>query len=61
MKRALMMKTLSELKEYIIENYDPDLVVEILEITTEELLDNFEDKLWNCRNKFLELEEREDE
>lgn len=49
-----MMKTLPELKEYIIGNFDPDLVVEILEITTEELLDNFEDKFWERRHKFEE-------
>jgi hypothetical protein len=55
------MKTLAELKELVASNYDPDLVVEVLEITTEELLDNFEDKLWEHRHKFLELEEREDE
>lgn len=50
----MTMKTLQELKEFIIDNYDPDLVVEILEISTEELLENFEDKLWDKRNKFKE-------
>lgn len=51
------MKTLQELKEFIIDNYDPDLIVEILEISTEELLNNFEDKLWERRLKFMEVEE----
>ena len=39
------MLTLEELKERIVSLYDPDLIVEILEITTEELLDAFEEKL----------------
>ena len=46
------MLTLEELKERIISQYDPDLVVEILEISTEELLENFEDKLLGKINTF---------
>lgn len=54
------VKTLPELKEFIIDNYDPDLVVEILEISTEELLNNFEDKLWDKRHKFMEDQDNGD-
>jgi len=50
------MLTLDELKERIIQNYDPDLVVEALEISTEELLDRFEDVLENKKDKFKDLE-----
>jgi hypothetical protein len=48
------MLTLSELKEQVIARYDPDLVVEILEITTEELLDAFEEKFKEKLYKFQE-------
>ena len=49
--------TVEELKEKIADNYDPDLIVEVLQITTEELLDAFEDRLMDNRNKFIDLEE----
>lgn len=51
------MLTLEELKERIIQTYDPDLVVEALEITTEQLLNVFEEELEENRNKFKDLEE----
>jgi hypothetical protein len=51
------MLTLLELKERIIEHYDPDLVVEVLEISTEQLLNTFEDELEAHRHKFKDLEE----
>ena len=47
-----MTLTLEEIKEKIILEYDPDLIIEVLEITTEELLDNFEDKLIDNLYKF---------
>jgi hypothetical protein len=50
-----MSLTITEVKELITMQYDPDLVVEILEITTEELLENFHDRLVDNLNKF-ELE-----
>ncbi len=53
------MLTLEELKERIIQNYDPDLIVEILEISTEELLNVFEDKLVENTSKFKDLYEQE--
>ena len=47
-----MTLTLEEIKERIILEYDPDLIIEVLEITTQELLDNFEDKLIENLYKF---------
>ena len=47
--------TLEELKTRIVNTYDPDLVVEQLEITTEELLDKFEEKLVQYKFKFKDL------
>ena len=47
-----MTLTLEEIKEKIILEYDPDLIIEVLEITTEELLDSFEDKLVDNLYKF---------
>tara|TARA_R110000744_G_scaffold49333_1_gene107158 strand:- start:308 stop:469 length:162 start_codon:yes stop_codon:yes gene_type:complete len=44
--------TLEEIKERIVLEYDPDLIIEVLEITTQELLDNFEDKLIDNLYKF---------
>jgi hypothetical protein len=47
------MITLQELKDRIIvESYDECLICEELEITTEELLDAFEDRLIEKRRKF---------
>jgi len=40
-----MAKTVEELIEDIVRDYDADLVVEILSITTQDLLDRFDDKL----------------
>lgn len=39
------MLSLAELKERILHEYDIDLLVEILQITADELLDRFEDRL----------------
>lgn len=36
---------LDEIVEYLIANCDPDTVVELLNITTEELVERFRDKL----------------
>tara|TARA_R110000803_G_scaffold45979_3_gene96592 strand:+ start:1080 stop:1241 length:162 start_codon:yes stop_codon:yes gene_type:complete len=40
-----MAKTVEELIEDIVRDYDADLVVEILNINTQDLLDRFDDKL----------------
>jgi len=45
--------TLEELKERVGSCYDPDLLVELLEINSQEILDSFEDKLLTNRYKFL--------
>ncbi len=49
------MLTLTELKDRIIQEYDPDLLVEVLEITSEELLERFEDKVLENIELFEEL------
>lgn len=56
-----MTFTLEELKEYIIEHYDPDEFIEILDISTEELVEAFEDLIILKRYKFDEEEEYSDE
>lgn len=56
------MLTLEEIKERILKLYDPDDLLEGLQITAEELLDRFEDKLINRLEKFEDdLEEEEHE
>ena len=40
-----MSLTLEELKEKLMENYDPDDLLEFLELSSEEILDRFEDKV----------------
>jgi len=48
--------TLLELKERIADRLDPDLVLETLDINTEELLDAFEDRLELNRDKFTDVD-----
>ena len=54
-----MNLTLEELKELITARCDPDEVVELLDISTEDLLEYFEDKLIEHRHKFKDLENDE--
>ena len=55
-----MSLTLEEIKERLLQFYDPDDLLESLQITSEELLDRFEDKLINRLEKFEDdLEEEE--
>ena len=56
------MLTLEEIKERILKLYDPDDLLEGLQITAEELLDRFEDKLTNRIDQFEEdmMEEEHD-
>lgn len=54
-----MTLTINELKERIVQNEDPDFIVEILEISTDELLEAFHDKLEEHLEYFLYLEENE--
>ena len=57
-----MSLTLGEIKEKLLKLYDPDDLLEALEITSEQLLDRFEDKLINRFDSFEEeLEDEENE
>lgn len=49
--------TLDDLKEYILNNFDPDDVLDALDLSTEDLLDAFEDRLIERAYKFVETEE----
>ena len=51
------MHTLEELKELIKERVDPDLLVEELELSSEELVDAFEDKILARYSKLQQLVE----
>jgi hypothetical protein len=48
------MLTLEETKERILKTYDPDDLLESLQINSEEILERFEDKLINRLEKFWE-------
>jgi hypothetical protein len=54
-----MSLTLEEIKEKILHLYDPDDLLEALQISSEEILDRFEDKLLRKLDQFTE--ELEDE
>jgi hypothetical protein len=57
-----MSLTLEEIKERLLKTFDPDDLLEALQITSEEMLDRFEDKLINRLEVFeQELEEEENE
>jgi hypothetical protein len=53
-----MTLTMDEIIERVIQRYDPDDIIDALEITTEELMDvpYFADKLMDNLDKFGELE-----
>ena len=53
--------SLELLKERVADRCDPDYVVDLLGITTEELLDAFEDKLLAKANEFWEVENEDDD
>lgn len=57
----MMSLTMEEIKERLLRDYDPEDFVEALEITSEELLDRFEDKLINKIEEFAEELENEEE
>ena len=52
-----MSLTTTELKEIILARYDPEELVETLEITSEEILNRFDDKLEENWEKFQDLED----
>ena len=55
-----MSRTLEEIKDRLLRLYDPDDLLEALQISSEELLDRFEDKLLKRLDEFHEeLEEEE--
>jgi len=57
-----MSLTLEEIKERLLKTLDPDDLLEALQITSEEILDRFEDKLINRLDVFEdELEDEENE
>jgi len=57
-----MSLTLEEVKERLLKTFDPDDLLEALQITSEEMLDRFEDKLINRLDVFEnELEEEDNE
>ena len=57
-----MSLTLEEVKERLLKTFDPDDLLEALQITSEEILERFEDKLINRLDVFeQELEEEQDE
>ena len=48
------------LKARIAERYDPDYVVDVLGLDTEDILDAFEDRLLSKANEFSEVEDTDD-
>jgi hypothetical protein len=53
------MRTADELLELIKQRVDPDLLVEMLELSTEDLVIAFEDKILYDRYRFSDLEDEE--
>ena len=57
-----MSLTLEEVKERLLKTFDPDDLLEALQISSEQILERFEDKLINRLDVFeQELEEEENE
>jgi hypothetical protein len=54
-----MSLTLDEIKERLLQYYDPDDLLEALQISSEEILDRFEDKLMKRLDEFHEELEEE--
>jgi len=54
------MFTIEELKEKIVETYDPDLLVDVLKVTTEELVEALTDQIQEMAD-FFEQEFKQDE
>jgi hypothetical protein len=54
-----MSLTLEEIKEKLLRFYDPDDLLEALQISSEEILDRFEDKLLRKLEYFYEELEEE--
>ncbi len=56
-----MSLTIEELIEIVGERYDPDLLVEVLQITSEEILERFKDKVEENYDKFEETEDNDND
>ena len=54
------MLTPQELADRVAERYDPDLLVEVLELSSKEILDAFMDKFIEKREKFYDDDEHEE-
>ena len=54
-----MSLTLEEIRERLLQQYDPDDLLEALQISSEEILDRFEDKLIRKLDSFQEELEEE--
>jgi hypothetical protein len=51
--------TLEELKDYVASQFDPDDIIEALNISSEQLVEAFEELVLENKLKFLEEEEEE--
>jgi hypothetical protein len=56
-----MSLTLEEIKERLLHLYDPDDLIEALQISAEDILDRFEDKLIRKLDEFQDDLEEESE
>lgn len=56
-----MSLTLEEIKERLLHLYDPDDLIEALQISSEDILDRFEDKLIRKLDEFQDDLEEESE
>ena len=52
-----MAMTTEELKQKVILEFDPDDILDALEISSEDLLDRFEDRLIDKAYKFMEFDD----
>ena len=55
-----MILTPQELADRVTENYDPDLIVGMLELSSKQILDAFMDDFIEKREKFNDLDEHEE-
>ncbi|MAC52709.1 MAG: hypothetical protein CME31_09205 [Gimesia sp.] len=56
-----MSLTIEELIEIVGERYDPDLLIEVMQITSEEILERFKDKVEENYDKFEETEDNDND
>ena len=55
-----MILTPQELADRVAQNYDPDLIVEILDLSSKQILDAFMDEFIEKREKFYDDDEHEE-